>query len=279
VTVLIENHRDQNLTELVAEHGLSLHIEQDGKTFLFDTGATGAAIRNARRLGVDLCAIDAVVVSHGHRDHGGGLQAFFAENDHAPVYLGTGAVVERYSPLFWFWKMPIGLDEKIIEANRARIRFVESTTRIGEGLSIITGLSGTHPAPLDRGTLLKRQNGRLVADDFTDEIALVIQNRDGLVVLSGCGHNGILNLLDRVGVSFRKVPIKAVLGGFHLMNPRLVELSQSKSEIEQLAQDLLDSGVQRFMTGHCTGVDAYKILKSIMKDRLEYLSTGSRLQF
>jgi 7,8-dihydropterin-6-yl-methyl-4-(beta-D-ribofuranosyl)aminobenzene 5'-phosphate synthase len=279
VTVLVENHKDQSLTELVAEHGLSFHIQQDGKSVLFDTGATGAAIQNAREMGLDLSGVDAVVVSHGHRDHGGGLGTFFEENGHALVYLGKGAAIRRYSPLFWFWKIPIGLNGKLIKANRERFRFVESTTRIAGGLTIITDLSGTHPAPADRGTLLKRQKGQLVADDFTDEIALVIQNRDGLVVLSGCGHNGVLNLLDRVKSVFPEVPVRAVLGGFHLMNPRLVELSESQSQIERLAQSLLDSGVERFITGHCTGVDAYWILKGVMKDRLEYLSTGSRIVF
>jgi 7,8-dihydropterin-6-yl-methyl-4-(beta-D-ribofuranosyl)aminobenzene 5'-phosphate synthase len=230
-------------------------------------------------MGIDLRRVRAVVVSHGHRDHGGGLKAFFEVNDHAPVFLGENAVTERYSPLFWFRKIPIGLERRVIQANQHRIRFVDSTTRITEGLSIITGLSGSHTAPMDQGVLLKRMNSRLVADDFTDEVALVIENQDGLVVLSGCGHNGILNLLDAVRGTFPEAPIKAVLGGFHLMNPRLIEMSESRTAIEQLGQRLLDSGVQRFMTGHCTGVDAFKVLKSVMQDRLEYLSTGSTIGF
>jgi 7,8-dihydropterin-6-yl-methyl-4-(beta-D-ribofuranosyl)aminobenzene 5'-phosphate synthase len=69
------------------------------------------------------------------------------------------------------------------------------------------------------------------------------------------------------------------MGGLHLMNPRLVEMSESREEIERLGQKLLDSGVERFLTGHCTGVDAHTVLKSVMNDRLEYLSTGSRIAF
>jgi len=276
VAVLIENHKEQGLTALVAEHGLSLHLEHGGKTFLFDTGQTGAAVQNAKKMNIELSRVEAAVISHGHRDHGGGLRAFFEVNHKAPVYLGKNALTERYSPLFWFRKIPIGLDAGVIQANRERIRFVESKTQVAEGLSIIARLQGSHPAPRDRGTLLKRHNGRLVIDDFMDEIALVIENSDGLIVLSGCGHNGVLNLLSSVETEFPGSPIKALLGGFHLMNPRLLEMSESQNQMEELGQKLLHSGVESFMTCHCTGVESFMVLKSILKDRLEYISTGSK---
>ncbi len=141
IAVLIENHKDQNRTELVAEHGLSLHIERNGKAVLFDTGSSGALVQNARRMDADLRDVDAVVISRGHKDHGGGLKAFSDVNDQAPIYLGKGAVTERYSPLFWFRKSPIGLDETVIEANHDRIHFGESTTEIAHGPSIITSYS------------------------------------------------------------------------------------------------------------------------------------------
>jgi 7,8-dihydropterin-6-yl-methyl-4-(beta-D-ribofuranosyl)aminobenzene 5'-phosphate synthase len=75
-----------------------------------------------------------------------------------------------------------------------------------------------------------------------------------------------------------ETPIKAVLGGFHLMDPRSVRMSESEEQAEQLGQKLLDSGAQSFVTGHCTGVDAFMVLKSLMKDRLDYLSTGITIE-
>lgn len=87
ITTLVENQLALDHRDLEAEFGLSLLIEHTGQRILFDTGAAGAAMRNAPRLGVDLRQVDAVVLSHHHIDHGGGLPAFFAINRHAKVYL------------------------------------------------------------------------------------------------------------------------------------------------------------------------------------------------
>jgi len=87
VVALIENTKPEGRDDLTAEHGLSLYIEQEGRHILFDTGATGAFTRNAEKLGIDLGAVDAAVISHHHFDHGGGLARFLEINQRAKIYL------------------------------------------------------------------------------------------------------------------------------------------------------------------------------------------------
>ena len=90
IKVLAENNAVSD--EFDTEHGLSLYIETGGKKILFDTGETDVFVKNARRLGVDLADVDMAVVSHGHCDHGGGLNTFYKENAKAPVYLHPKAM-------------------------------------------------------------------------------------------------------------------------------------------------------------------------------------------
>ena len=125
ITTLIENHTNDATPDLTAEHGLSLHIEHGGLSILFDTGATGAFSDNADQLGVDLSAVDLLVLSHHHYDHGGGLETFFSTNTHAKVYLRSADVGEPHVRAFGLIRRYIGLDETIFEHYADRFVFID----------------------------------------------------------------------------------------------------------------------------------------------------------
>lgn len=150
VLALIENTKEEGREDLTAEHGLSLHIEHNGKHILFDTGATGAFARNAEKLGVDLGAVDALVLSHHHFDHGGGLARFLEINTGARIYLRKSEEEDFYFRALGIINKYIGLDQELLQKHARRFERVEGFTRILPGVSLLTEIP--RPYDLPRGT-------------------------------------------------------------------------------------------------------------------------------
>jgi 7,8-dihydropterin-6-yl-methyl-4-(beta-D-ribofuranosyl)aminobenzene 5'-phosphate synthase len=116
-------------------------------------------------------------------------------------------------------------------------------------------------------------------DRFEHELVTVVRDKEGLVVFTGCSHRGILNMVDAVSSQFQGVPIKALFGGFHLTGlPKLNTMAGSKREVEGIGQEMLKYPIDKVYTGHCTGPKAYRVLKGVMGDKLEYLPTGGDVE-
>jgi len=274
VTALIENTCSPGADGLAAEHGLSLHIEHAGVRLLFDTGASGAFADNAARLGIDLAAVDVAVLSHHHYDHGGGLRRFLDSNTHAPVYLRGQAAVECHFRLLWKERY-IGLDQSLLAEHPQRFRFVTDRTEIAPGVTILTRIERRYPEPRGNRHLYATRNAEPALDDFRHELVLVLEAPNGLTVFTGCSHHGILNMIAAVTQSFPNTTISAVFGGFHLVAlPPFNFIAGSRRDVRDMARALLGFPVQRVYTGHCTGTHAYRVLKSVMGDRLDYIATG-----
>ena len=279
VTTLIENTKQVGRDDLKAEHGLSLFVEWQDHTLLFDTGASGAFLPNARFLGVDVCRAEWVVISHHHYDHGGGLPALMASCSRATVYLHAARAWGRWFRAFRVLKRPIGLDRSVVERYSDRFRFLESDTEIAPGVFVLTSIARRYPVPRGNRFLHVEEGGRLHHDPFDHEIVLVIRDGEGLVVFTGCSHNGIRNMVDQVVRAFPGERIRAVLGGFHLVGlPVLNTMAESRSEVVSLGKALLNYPVDRYYSGHCTGPRAFEVLKDVMGDRLRTMATGSRLE-
>ncbi len=294
ITALIENTtRD---AALVAEHGLSLYIHAGDLKVLFDMGASRKFLQNAETLRVDLGTVDMAVVSHAHYDHGGGLAHFLALNAGAKVYLGREADGDYYAnmgarlplvlhPLIYPWikasgmfSRVIGLNKTVLDQNSDRIHVLEGDTRIHDHIFLLTSIQRQYPLAEGNKFLLRREGARLQPDDFAHELIMVVQESDGLVVFTGCGHNGILNIISTVRKAFADQTIKGVVGGFHLaLQPRKPGIAGKQADILLIAETLLDLGVRKVCTGHCTGGAAFAILKNRMGDRIEPLYTGARI--
>ena len=270
ITALVEN--TSNNSDLAAEHGLSLYIETAAHKILFDTGASDLFARNADKLGIDLTKVDIVVISHGHSDHGGGLATFLQKNKEAKVYFAKQAFEPHFANAPNSQKVFIGLAPDLLP--NPRFVFVDQGSVIDEELELFAEVKGNRYLPSANQTLLKQGRRDYLADDFAHEQNLIIKEKGSSVLIAGCAHRGIVNILDHYQKSKGKLP-DVVIGGFHLYN-RGTDESEDPAVVEKIAEILL-KGDTKYYTCHCTGERAYARLKDLMGERIDYLDTGRQI--
>lgn len=276
IVTLIENSPCPTNAALKAEWGLSMHIVFNDRRILFDTGASGAFALNARRLGVDIADCDALVLSHHHYDHGGGLAAFLEANTTAPIYLGAAPDGDCFFRSFHFIQRSIGIDRELFRNYPDRFCFMEKPFEILPELFVYPRIVKRHPAPKGNRKLYIKKGSKFSSDDFSHEIVMAAKDRDGIVIFTGCSHSGVLNMLDTVAKHFGGVPIKAVIGGLHFVGmPPFNTLPDGIEEIQRVAQALLDYPVGITYTGHCTSLKAFRVMKEVMAESLQSILTGT----
>lgn len=248
--------------DLHAEHGLSLYIETGGHKILFDTGKSGDFADNARIMGIDLAGVELAVLSHGHFDHGGGIRRFLQENDHAPVYLSSHA----FEAHFGAERRYIGLDPDL--QGSSRLVAVEDYRRLDEGLELFSCAGKPLVRPIDSAGLFVEQDGVCLPEDFRHEQYLLIREGEKRVLISGCSHRGILNIMQWFAPD-------VLIGGFHFMN--LDPEGEGRETLEEAAARLSQYPTQ-YYTCHCTGLAPYAFLKQRMGEQLHYLATGDQLE-
>ncbi|WP_041771463.1 MBL fold metallo-hydrolase [Psychromonas sp. CNPT3] len=274
LTSLIDNKRLNHRSDLAIERGLSIHASTMGKSILFDAGSSRAFCDNAALLNVDIKEVDVAIISHRHHDHCNGITHFLEENLKAQVYLRE-CEDTHYFFKTWGFKSDVGLNKQLLSKASNRLTFINKMTEILPNIFIITDLSHQHAQPKGNQYLFTDAGDGCKPDTFDHELLLVIKEEDGLIVFTGCAHNGVLNMIDTALNHFPNTRIKAVVGGFHLVGlPLFNSMGATKKQIEDVGTLMLDLPVDKFYTGHCTGMKAYNILKGVLGERLEYFPTG-----
>lgn len=252
------------------EHGLSFYVETKHHKLIADAGQTDAFIKNAEVKGIDLTEIDIVILSHGHYDHTGGVAAFTEINPEAKIYVHKNATGEFYNLKNSVPKY-IGMDKRIFGSKQ--IRLVDGSIKIDDELSLFTDVTGRRLWP-KANTVLKRKCGDgFVQDEFDHEQYLVVTENGKRVLISGCAHNGILNILDEFKRLYGGEP-DIVISGFHTTMP------EYNDEDEKLIRDIateLSRMNTLFYSGHCTGEYPLQIMKEIMGDKLNLIHSGDRI--
>jgi 7,8-dihydropterin-6-yl-methyl-4-(beta-D-ribofuranosyl)aminobenzene 5'-phosphate synthase len=248
-----------------AEHGLCVYVETEKHRILMDSGQTDALITNVSVLGVDLTSVDTVILSHGHYDHSGGIMPFYEINRNARIIMQRSAADPRYHG-----ERYIGIDSRIKELPVTLL--IEGDLKIDDELFIFSGIKGRRLYPQGNYDLKCIVDNKEVCDDFSHEQCLVINSSGKSILLSGCAHNGILNILDRYRELYGKEP-DYVISGFHMRKKEGAYTAEEEEVIIKTANELSKMNTV-FFTGHCTGEPAFDIMKKIMNDKLRALHTG-----
>ena len=248
LVVLIENSAPAGL---LREHGLSFSLEYRGHACLLDAGSSGAFLRNAADLGIDLSLVERAALSHGHYDHADGLAAFFAANRTAAVFARP-----HITDTDFFGPEYIGVNPGLLHRHQKRFDLAEGPRQLFPGL-------------------------HLIPDSVIHEQSLVAETRQGLVVLNSCCHAGAGYIIQDLKTRFPGQPVRALLGGLHLMGrdgPK--SLGTTPGIVKNLGRWLLDElEVGELYTGHCTGLPAFDLLAEAHPHRVRPLTTGLTLTF
>jgi 7,8-dihydropterin-6-yl-methyl-4-(beta-D-ribofuranosyl)aminobenzene 5'-phosphate synthase len=273
----------RKMTDLRAEHGLAhlVEITRGGTTarIAFDFGQTDASLNhNLRELGVDLREIDALALSHGHRDHFGGLMGFlhahrrFMRRD-LVLYAGADHFLPRFHDRDGD-RIYIGrLDPVEIERYGVRVVTVREPSPIADGL-LLSGEMRTQESfePIPPSLQVER-DGAVVPDTFLGEQTLIGHVRDrGLVIVTSCSHRGIVGIC-RNAVRVTGVPkVHAIVGGFHLSG-------LAEERVTRVVDAFQELGVDYVVPQHCTGLEAIATLYQRLPRQVVMSSVGTRFVF
>lgn len=248
--------------EGIGEWGFSALIEVDDNKILFDAGSRKTTVlENAKELNIDLSKVPTLVLSHWHDDHTTGwlplrnAMKIIQQNAFSTTHVGNA-----------FFDMRINAKKDMFSRKQDSSEYIstggiiiEHTTfkEIFPGVYLTGNVPRVHTEKnYYTGMRLLNQNSVVSEDNIPDDMSLIISTNQGLVLISGCGHSGIVNTIEHINKSLPNKPIIAAIGGFHL-------LKSSDDQIKWTAERIKNAGIKYFMGAHCTGIEAVYQIRSL----------------
>ncbi len=277
ITIICDNNI-YNGAGFIAEHGLSILIESGDGTSLYDTGQGQGIINNLKVLEKNIQGIDRIIISHGHFDHVTGLMSILERhNNEMPVYLNPDSLIEKYAyseiqgiPNIYSIGWPH--TQKEYESKGAVFKPVKGMTKITDNIYSFSNIKH-EPGWKSWDTRLKRKENDTIADDpFTDDLSLLLDTKSGPVVLLGCAHAGIIDILNEMSRETGYKKFHAVIGGTHLGSAPEDYIKQTVSTLENFKVEVIG-------TSHCTGFRVASALAVIFKDKFINASVGTVFEF
>ncbi len=256
-----------------AEHGFSVLLERGATRILFDTGQSDVFWQNAEVLGKDLTRMDAVVLSHGHYDHTGGLLRLAQSSFRGPVLAHEDVFVSRYKeeegkPLKY---IGCPYSRAHLESRGLFFRFVGPYEEVAQDVFFISGVPATNDFETgDPRLVVKDEKGRIRPDPFHDDAALYVRTQEGIIVILGCSHRGAINILTQILTLEGDVPILLIIGGMHLARVGSEQVVQTIKTLEALAPRMI-------AVSHCTGQEAAEAMRQRFGDRFQRAMAGVML--
>lgn len=272
ITTLIENNKYEN-SSLINEHGLSLFIEVDKTKIIFDSGQSDNFIKNAYNLNVDFKKADYVILSHNHYDHTGGFISLIKEiNYGSELIIKEEFFYEKYAykdQLYCY--NGASFNEGFIEENKIAANYIkEDVYNLTDKILIFSNFK----RKTDFETINEKFNVKLKGvyekDLFIDEIVLGIKVKEGLLVVLGCSHVGVVNILETIAQR-TGLNIYGVIGGTHLVDA-------DEERLNKTIEYFIEKDIKLIAVSHCTGDIAINKLKDQLKDRFILNNTGSVIE-
>lgn len=273
VTILCENSVGVPF-DVVGEHGFSCFVETDEGNYLFDTGQGLSIMQNALALRKDLRTIQAIMISHGHYDHTGGLPVVLKQKGVVDVYGHSGMFVQRV------WEKENVSRDIGIPYRRCYLESLGAVFKLGTELAEIgPGIYLTGEIPRESSfekndpnmTRISCDGNRLNPDPMVDDLSMVLDSDNGLIIVLGCAHSGLVNILNYVTTQFGKKHIFAVIGGTHLG-------FSSDSQFDETLKVIDKYNIEYLGVSHCTGLEKASLLHTHLGKRFFFGSVGVVLE-
>ncbi|MFC1917163.1 MBL fold metallo-hydrolase [Chloroflexota bacterium] len=268
ITTLSENSA---MMGCLGEWGLSMLVEFNGLKILFDTGAGHAAVHNAQILGVDLAAVDLIVLSHGHHDHTGGLREVLRRTGPKPVIAHPDIWQRKYNRHKGEKERYIGIPfvREELESRGASFQLSREPMQIADGIMTTGEIPQVTEYEKIDEYLVVKDNGKASPDTFPDDLALIIDADFGRVVILGCAHRGMVNTLYHARQLCGDQPVYAVIGGTHLIHAGAERLALTQAALREI-------GVRYLGVSHCTGFTASMHLAQEFGETFFLNNSGNR---
>ncbi len=275
VQILCDNNIGR--MDFMGEHGFAALIEHRDKTYLLDTGQGLTLPHNVKNGDVDLQTIEAILLSHGHFDHTGGLSWVLEQTGSKSVIAHPGVFAEHMArtdvnPLTAPRYVGPPKSQSVYEAEGAEFEFKQKTEEITPGFHFITGYERRPELTPGDKKLLLPEGKDYIADPIAEDANLLLETDSGPVLVLGCAHGGVLNIMAHIEEKFGIKQLHAVLGGTHLMFYEPEQIQKVIETFEEL--DVMVVGVS-----HCTGHQAGMMLAHHFKDRFHQAAAGNIFVF
>jgi len=275
VTSLVDNcvtHPKHSSKGLLGEHGLSFLINIGKRQILFDTGRGNTISQNANLLGLELSGVEAVVLSHAHGDHTGGLETVLKNTGQVNVYVQPDIFKPKYT--IELGKDPVynvmSKTREEYEALGARFIIRDRVMEIANGIFLLGPIAREKPSDdMRMSNRFVREGTEYKPDPFTDEQVLAINTPQGLVLILGCTHNGLENTIEQANKMTGK-RIAGIVGGLHLCDAE-------PQKVKKLGLWLQKTGVDFIVCSHCTGLESAAILYSSLGKIVSFNYVGKKI--